>query len=413
MKKRSSKPVYFHCSVESLDSRAMLSAMPFGSPAGLIESALHSAAAIGSSIAHNVGNFQVKGTTLVAQVTSADGTLNGFALYQSLTVNGVTQSKFIVDVKGAAAGQSLDISLGGVTIGTVSANATSTASVIYSSNPKGSQQPLPLNFPTTVATDTAVAIGAATGTLTTPTQCVKNALQGTFLTAQLSATDGSAGSVTAVYQQSSLKGTTVTRFLVNVSGAAANTAMDVVIAGSKVATITTDASGNATVLYSSKPTGLEQQLPAGFPTTLTSASKTSLSVGSFSGTLAAPVPVTNLSLLGANLSSTTDGTAAHILYATGTQGSTAVARMTVCVNGATPNSTLDVVLNGTKVGSVTVDARGRGSLTLDSTTAGSLLPTGLTAGATLSVGSLSGSLSKLPSFRPNPFSYVFPQFAHR
>jgi hypothetical protein len=81
-------------------------------------------------------------------------------------------TKFKVSVTGAAASSTLNVAVDGTVVGQLSTDSTGAGSLVLSSNPQGSEQQLPTNFPTTIAAGSTVTVGTLTGTLaaeTTPT----------------------------------------------------------------------------------------------------------------------------------------------------------------------------------------------------------------------------------------------------
>jgi hypothetical protein len=227
----------------------------------------------------------------------------------------------------------------------------------------------------------------------------------TVLTAQLTDSSGT-DTGTSWYSTSTVDGTTTTLFKVSITGAAADTTLDVSVDGTIIGQITTDANGAGKLVLSSNPQGAnEQQLPSNFPTTVAAGS--TITVGTASGSLAAPT-VTGDSGCGREQAGTTlsaqltdsgpsaTGTAA---YWTGTVDGTATTKFKVSVTGAMASSTLDVAVDGTVVGQITTDTSGAGSLVLSSNPQGSeqQLPTDFpitaAAGSSVTVGTLSGTLA--------------------
>jgi hypothetical protein len=83
---------------------------------------------------------------------------------------------------------------------------------------------------------------------------------------------------------------------------------------------------------------------------------------------------------------------------TKTYNGTTTTKFTVSVSGATASSPLDVVIDGTTVGTLTTDSTGAGTLTLSSNPSGteqSLPPNfpAVSSGSTITVGSLSGTFA--------------------
>ena len=252
--------------------------------------------------------------------------------------------------------------------------------------------------------NTAAVSHLTSATSTTSVMHQNSATSQTVLTAQLTDSSGSAtGSV--FYSTGTVNGTTETLFKVSVTGAAADTTLDVSVGGTIVGQITTDANGAGTLVLSSNPDGSnEQSLPANFPTSVTTG--TAVTVGTLSGSLATPTQTgtgcgqhagtTLTSALADPNSSSATGTATY--YTSTVDGST-VTKLKVSVTGAAASSTLDVSVDGTVVGQITTDTSGAGSLVLSSNPHGSEqqlpsnFPTSIAAGSTVTVGTLTGTLS--------------------
>ena len=89
--------------------------------------------------------------------------------------------------------------------------------------------------------------------------------QRTTLTATLSDASNSAVTGTASYTTKTTDGVTTTKLSVSISGADANSTLDVAIDGTVVGQLTTDDTGAGSLVLSSDPTGTEQSLPDNFP----------------------------------------------------------------------------------------------------------------------------------------------------
>jgi len=239
----------------------------------------------------NVAGQTVLSTTL----TDSAGTATGTAKYSTYTANGATETEFKVSITGAAASTTLDVAIDGTVVGQITTDASGAGKLVLSSNPDSSdEQSLPANFPTSVASGAVVTVGTLSGSLATPTNsgggCGGEGHGLTDVTRLASSLTDSAGAATGTVKYSTgtaADGTTVTKFKVSVTGAAASTTLDVAIDGTVVGQIATDTSGNGSLTLSSNPKDAsEQSLPANFPTTITAGS--TVTVGTLSGTLATP-----------------------------------------------------------------------------------------------------------------------------
>ncbi len=288
---------------EQLEDRAMLSAHGLGfgaslqqfesqfSQSSIAEVASH---AIQSAITHLTSD--ASHTVLSTQLTDSSGSGTGTATYSTSTVDGTTVTSFNVSITGATSDTTLDVAIGGTVVGQITTDSSGAGTLSLSSNPTSSQQALPSNFPTTVAAGTAVTVGTLSGTLATSTDmsggCGGEGDGGglsdvTRLTAQLTDSSSTATGKVSYTTGTAADGTTVTRFKVTVTGATASTTLDVAVGGTVVGQITTDSSGDGSLILSSNPKDSnEQSLPTNFPTTITSG--TAVTVGTLSGTLATP-----------------------------------------------------------------------------------------------------------------------------
>ena len=237
-------------------------------------------------------------TVLTTQLTDSSGTAIGTAAYSTGTYDGTSVTRFAVSISGATADTTYDVSLGGTDVGTITTDANGAGKLVLSSNPDANEQSLPSNFPTSVSAGAVVTVGTLGGSLATPTSTgggcggegggEHGRLTGvTRLTASLTDPSSSATGTVAFKTGTAADGTTVTRFRVTVTGATASTTLDVSVDGTVVGQITTDSSGDGSLMLSSNPRNShEQQLPSNFPTTITSGSV--VTVGTLSGTLATP-----------------------------------------------------------------------------------------------------------------------------
>ena len=224
---------------------------------------------------HGEGEAQ---TRLTANLTGT-GTATGTVSFTSETDDGVTNSKFTATVMGAAANSTLNVAINGVTVGTIMTDANGNGSLVFSTNPKGTQLPFPANFPTSLASGATVTIGTVTGTLTSPTKVHIKPVTFANLTGTIAATG------TALFVNQTIGGQAIKLFAVNVKGAMPNSSLAVSVGGTMVGTITVDASGNGSLVFSSIPFGTAVAFPANFPTNVGAGS--AITVGTIlNGTLA-------------------------------------------------------------------------------------------------------------------------------
>lgn len=277
---------------EQLESREMLSA--HGISTALFSAASHvygPALGLTAGSAHVASQSTDGGTqsashsTLTAQLSDSDGSATGTATYSTGTCNGTTVTRLSVGVNGAAADTTLDVSVDGTVVGQLTTNSSGNGSLVLSSNPQGSEQQLPTDFPTTVAAGSTVSVGTLTGSLAVPSTtgggCHDSAV--TRLTSQLTDSEGAATGTATYLTGTSSDGSTITKFKVSVSGATASTTLDVAIDGTVVGQVTTDTSGAGKLVLSSNPSSGEQALPSNFPTSISAGS--TVTIGTLSGTL--------------------------------------------------------------------------------------------------------------------------------
>jgi trimeric autotransporter adhesin len=296
MNNRRTRSFYFKTGrCERLEDRNMLSGHPIA--------AMFSPATLGFGFrARAAANFSVgtlqssatagygAGTVLTAALTDSTSGATGTVTYSTGSHCGNAETELTISVTGAADNTSLDISIGGTVVGTLMTDSTGAGKLVLSSDPSGTEQSLPSNFPTSIAAGTAVTVGSLGGTFAAPTSnggsddggssgCSHSV--GTRFSASLTDATGATG--TATVTTKTYNGTTTTKFTVSVTGAADSSPLDVVIDGTTVGTLMTDSTGAGTLALSSNPTGIEQPLPSNFPTV---SSGSTITVGSLSGTFA-------------------------------------------------------------------------------------------------------------------------------
>jgi hypothetical protein len=285
MPAKNRQPTYFRFSTfERLELRTMLNGQALAASFAQ-ENRGGGSHFVGPAIAGaNHQNAASQSTVLDAQLGSTDSTATGMVTIATRTVRGVTQTELTATVTGATANSSLTVSVGSTAVGTITTDASGNRTLVLSSNPSGTEQILPSNFPTNITSGTAVSVDTLTGTLAAATNSGCKGSTATELATQLTDSSGTAVG-TATFSTSTSHGTTKTALAVSVLGATANSSLDVSVGGVTVGTITTNASGNGSLVLSSNPKGSQQALPSNFPTSV--AAGTSVGVDTLSGTLAA------------------------------------------------------------------------------------------------------------------------------
>jgi hypothetical protein len=216
-------------------------------------------------------------------------------------------------------------------------------------------------------------------------------------------TDDSTGaSATVSYQTSSHCGDTSTQFSVSVTGATADSTLDVSVDGTVVGQVATDANGAGTLKLSSK----DATLPDDFPASV--AAGAAITVGTMSGTLAASTPSGDAPVgHGGCSSSATTRLSATLTDSLGTASGKAsystsndededsATTFSVSVTGATASTTFDVSIDTTVIGQLTTDENGAGTMKLSSSdsTLPANFPTSISAGSTITIGTLSGTFA--------------------
>jgi hypothetical protein len=297
---------------EQLETRAMLAAggfMPFAFGAHHGGDGLGQQAAtqfVSSAIAGRLtGNEQGSAscgsysdsdeTSFTATLTDSSGTATGTATYSTQTFEGEVETTFSVTVAAATADTTFDVTVGDTVVGQLTTDDTGAGSLVLSSNPTGTEQELPADFPSNIGADTAITVGTLSGSLVADTStgngegeghgsgCHGDSSVDTSLEASLTDLDTtSTATGTASYQVDNESGTTT--FSVSVSGATASSTLDVAIDDTVVGQLTTDETGAGSLVLSSDPSDTEQALPLDFPTNLSAGS--TVTVGTLTGTLA-------------------------------------------------------------------------------------------------------------------------------
>jgi len=239
------------------------------------------------------------------------------------------------------------------------------------------------DLPATVAAHVASPIAGASAA----------ASQQIIFSAHLTDTNtGSTAVGNAVFHSGTEHGQTRSQLGVEIEHALASTTYDVAIGGTTLGTITTNANGAGHLVLFSNPRGNQPGLPAGFRVnsadTLTVTAESPAS-DTLTGTFAAPQPpqVTNLK---ATLTDSQGGTGKGVaLYHSVTKDGTTHSDLEIAVTNATPNSSLDVFVNGgtTSIGTVKTDAHGRGVLHITDASVA------IASGDIISVGTLGGTFA--------------------
>jgi hypothetical protein len=272
-----SRPSYVSVlSFESLEARQVLSAHALGALAQHGPS--HISPLNLGGVFH--GHADVAATLLSAQLT-LDGANVGTAKFGSVTAHGETRSSFTVQVHDLAADTAFDVAVDGVTIGQITTDADGSGKLVLSSDPKGSQLPLPANFPADLAAGSVVTVGTATGTLETR---VHLPVEVSNLRARVVDAEGDLRALVKFHSRTLDDGTVEMKFTVRVKGAEANTTLDVAIDGVVVGQISTNARGKGSLVLSSDPQNEHQlPIPANFPTDLSAGAV--VTIGTATGTL--------------------------------------------------------------------------------------------------------------------------------
>lgn len=117
----------------------------------------------------NTGNgcHSSAATSLTSSLTDQSSTATGSASYQ--TDNSTGETTFFVSITGAAADSTFDVAIDDTAVGQLTTDSTGAGTLEFSSNPAGTQQALPLDFPTNISAGSTVTVGTLTGTFTTET----------------------------------------------------------------------------------------------------------------------------------------------------------------------------------------------------------------------------------------------------
>jgi hypothetical protein len=398
---------------EQLESRQMLSAHPFAHGASI---ALGHPSALAHlptpAVTFAAGAGQAQGTLLSAKLSDpANPAVTGSAHFASFMAGGVTFTTLSVSIEGAPANTMQSVMIKGVVVGTVLTDAEGEGHLTLSSNPHGSQQPLPGNFPAGVMAGDMVSVGTAAGTLAVQMhagdddndQGDENENEsGTHLSATLADPANAAVSGHATFQSETDDGKTETTFAVSIKGAAVSTMLPVTLQGVMVGMLTTDATGAGKLVLSSA----NGTLPANFPTTVMPGDP--VMVGTATGMFAVSggggggndqgdqnenESETHLAATLADPANTAiSGRAA---FQSETDDGKTETTFAVSITGAAPSTMLPVTLQGVMIGMLMTDATGAGKLVLSSEngTLPANFPTTVMAGDTVMVGTATGTLA--------------------
>jgi len=226
-----------------------------------------------------------------------------------------------------------------------------------------------------------------------------SSVQHTNLTATLSDATNSAVSGMVHFSSMTHHGTTRSMLNASITGAAANTTYNVAINGTVVGQITTDATGFGRLSLSSNPHGNQQAFPTNFPTNL--AAGATVTIGTATGTLGTIGHEGEhgedvVSRLAATLKDSANTSfSGQVKYLNVNDDGVSSRTLFVNVTGAAPNSTLNVSINGTVIGTLMTNASGTGTLVLSSenSTLPANFPTTLKANDQITVGTATGTLA--------------------
>ncbi len=351
---------------EQLETRTVLSgcSVAAGVAAGLSIAASHhdtsNIAVLASS--RLAGSASVQGTFLSATLSDPnDANVTGHVSFTSIMHNGTTTSVFTANISGAAANTPYEVDINGTSVGTIMTDDSGSGAIAL----KGS-------LAVTPAAGDTVSVGTATGTL-----AVRGHEGGdegdeteVHLTAKLADTTG-AVTGTASFKSETEDGNTESKLAVTINGAAANMDFDVLVNGTSVGTLTTDADGNGSLTVKDPSVAIMEG--------------DTIAVGDATGTFAVAPEVTSVLHLRSRLSDTTSDARGIAVFVSRTlSDSTTDSKLIVNVHGAAAGSMLDVAIDGTVVGQVQTDANGNGHAVLTDISAAPAAGSTITVGDTLS-----------------------------
>lgn len=350
-------------------------------------------------------------TTQLEAVLSGSTTATGTAEFETTAKHGVQVSTFELHVNGATASTSYDIQVAGISVGSLTTDATGNGLLKFSSQPDKASVAFPKNFPVVGAGAAIDVVGLVNGSLATGVDADSNgktdevgevgenneggetddAGEGTSTQYSAALTGATGATGTASYQTETERGLAISSFTVNVTKATGSTSFDVHVAGTSVGSLTTDATGNGSLKLSSQPGSSSVAFPGNWPA-INAGSAIDV-VGLVNGTLQVSTDndvqegeqdergsrgerddksesgeqseSVNSTELGAVLSGTTAATGTAN-FESETRRGTPVSTFVLRVNGAAVNNTYAVEVAKVNVGSFTTDINGNATLRFSS-----------------------------------------------
>lgn len=222
---------------------------------------------------------------LGAALADPNGTAKGWVSYELETEKGTSKTSFQVQVNGAQPSTTLDVAIDGVVVGQIATDVNGSGKLSLSSKPKGSQQPLPVDFPATLAAGAIVTAGTTTGTLAAgEAEHEDGGSQSTETHLRASLTDSNGTATGKVsYESETERGKTKSKMEIEIRGAVPGSVLDVSVDGTVVGQITVNSKGRGKLVLSGNPKSGQAPLPTNI------AAGSIVSVGSLTGTLATPV----------------------------------------------------------------------------------------------------------------------------
>jgi hypothetical protein len=205
------------------------------------------------------GGNSTAGSALTASVTDSNGN-TATVTYQVGKLLGTQESVVKISGDTSAAGTSVDLTIGGTSLGTVAIDSTGAGTLVVPTSSVASS----------VAAGTTVAVGTLNGSFAASTTTTSH--EHTSLSASL--TDDNGNTATVTYQTGKLLGTKESVVTVAGDTTDAGTSVSVAVGGTTIGSVTLDSTGSGTLIV---PT-------ASVATTV--AAGDAVTVGSFSGTFA-------------------------------------------------------------------------------------------------------------------------------
>lgn len=269
--RRFAQPLKFEC----LESRQMLSVHPlaFNPQASFNFSSFYDRSLIESAL---IGAFRSQSTSLSATLATIEGNddTGGSAVYSTALRGSVTTTTLTIDARGLYPNDDdVFLTVNGVDTVHVIPDGKGEIHVTFANNPTGSQLQLPAEFPILSAGD-EIGLWKNSGTL------VRGSVPMSRVSASLSDSSNIDFSGVATYTTKTIDGVQHATFAVSISGAAPNTAINILTEQRVLTTVMTGASGTGSVFLSTD----NGTLPTNFPAIL--AAGEPISVGNASGILA-------------------------------------------------------------------------------------------------------------------------------